>query len=187
MGLHSILHTATSAVGSAGTNPVSEESYSIWPTIALDETTSILHTVLSLQPRVYFLSAHERLNAADQNGAINVQYRLSPHLTLSGRDSFQKSSSVFNQPDWGAGDRVGRGTGNEFFGDCADCGTSYQRLGTSVSTYQFAANGMVGASGTFTNLHYPNPSQVPGLGDSSIRRERHFSIRSVLRECITSA
>ena len=30
-------------------------------------------------------------------------------------------------------------------------------------TYQYALNSMVGASGTFTNLHYPNPSQVPGL------------------------
>ncbi len=34
-------------------------------------------------------------------------------------------------------------------------------------TYQFAANGMLGASGTFTNLHYSNQSQVPGLSDSS--------------------
>jgi len=28
---------------------------------------------------------------------------------------------------------------------------------------------MVGGSGTFTNLHYPNPTQVPGLSDSSSR------------------
>jgi hypothetical protein len=33
--------------------------------------------------------------------------------------------------------------------------------------YQFAANGMVGASGTFSNLHYPNQAEVPGLFDSS--------------------
>ena len=36
-----------------------------------------------------------------------------------------------------------------------------------LSTYQFSANGMIGASGTFTNLHYPNQAQVPGLFDSS--------------------
>ncbi len=40
-------------------------------------------------------------------------------------------------------------------------------FGNLAITYQFAANGMVGASGTFTNLHYPNPAQVPGLFDSS--------------------
>jgi hypothetical protein len=34
-------------------------------------------------------------------------------------------------------------------------------------TYQFSLNGMIGASGTFSNLHYPDPTQVPGLYDSS--------------------
>ena len=37
----------------------------------------------------------------DQNASINFQYRLSPHVTFSARDGFQKSSSVFNQPDLG--------------------------------------------------------------------------------------
>jgi hypothetical protein len=39
--------------------------------------------------------------------------------------------------------------------------------GTAGITAQFAANGMVGASGTFVNLHYPDQAQVPGLFDSS--------------------
>jgi hypothetical protein len=34
-------------------------------------------------------------------------------------------------------------------------------------SYQFARMSMVGASGTFTNLHYPDPAEVPGLYDSS--------------------
>ena len=33
-------------------------------------------------------------------------------------------------------------------------------------TYQFAVNEMIGAGGTFTNLHYPDQTQVPGLFDS---------------------
>jgi hypothetical protein len=36
-------------------------------------------------------------------------------------------------------------------------------------TYQFSRNGMIGTSGTFTNLHYPDPAQVPGLSDSNSR------------------
>jgi len=28
---------------------------------------------------------------------------------------------------------------------------------------------MVGANGTFSNLHYPNPAQVPGLYDAATR------------------
>ena len=34
-------------------------------------------------------------------------------------------------------------------------------------TYQFAVNGMIGAGGTFTNLHYLDPAAVPGLFDST--------------------
>jgi len=33
---------------------------------------------------------------------------------------------------------------------------------------------MVGASGTFTNLHYPNPSEVPGLYDAASRSGSAF-------------
>ena len=82
---------------------MSDESYSIWPTIALDKTTSTLHSVLTYSPGFTFYQHTSGRNEADQNVAINVQYRLTPHLTLSGRDSFQKSSSVFNQPDLGSG------------------------------------------------------------------------------------
>jgi hypothetical protein len=39
--------------------------------------------------------------------------------------------------------------------------------GNAELTYQFSANAMVGASGTFGNLHYSNTAQVPGLFDSS--------------------
>ena len=34
--------------------------------------------------------------------------------------------------------------------------------GNAGITYQFAANSMVGAGGTFTNLHYPDQAEVPG-------------------------
>src|SRR5206468_994871 len=34
-------------------------------------------------------------------------------------------------------------------------------------SYQYALNDMIGASGSFSNLHYANQSQVPGLSDTS--------------------
>jgi hypothetical protein len=40
---------------------------------------------------------------------------------------------------------------------------------TAQLTYQFGLNAMVGASGTFTNLHYSTPTEVPGLYDSASR------------------
>ena len=97
-----------------GTTPVSDVSYSIWPTIALDETTSTLHSVLTYSPGFTFYQRESALDAADQSLSINVEDRLSPHLTFSARDSFQKSSSVFNQPDYGSGSVSGGSQGGNF-------------------------------------------------------------------------
>src|SRR6202041_504577 len=82
-----------------GSTPVSDVSYSIWPTIALDQKTSTLHTVLSYAPGFTFYQRSSSRDEADQNFSINVTDRLSPHVTLSAQDGLHKSSSAFNQPD----------------------------------------------------------------------------------------
>src|ERR1019366_1251311 len=87
------------AVGSITGHPVSDVSYSVAPFVALDETTSRLHFVLTYAPGVTFYQRTSSRNEADQNASIDLQYRLSPHVTFSARDGFQKSSNVFNQPD----------------------------------------------------------------------------------------
>jgi hypothetical protein len=154
-------------LGGISTNPVSDVSYSIWPTIALDETTSTLHSVLTYSPGFTFYQRTGARDEADQNAAIDVHYRLSPHLTFSARDSFQKSSSVFNQPDLASAGTVSGGSQGPNFSVIAPIADLLSNSGNVGVTYQFATNGMVGASGTFTNLHYPNPAEVPGLFDSS--------------------
>jgi hypothetical protein len=148
-------------------HPVSDVSYSVWPTIALDETTTRSHLVLTYAPGYTFYQRESYLNQADQNASINFQYRLSPHVTFSARDGFQKSSSVFNQPDLGAAGVVSGGTQVANQSVIAPIADQLSNSGNVGITYQFAANSMVGASGTFTNLHYPDQGQVPGLYDSA--------------------
>jgi len=94
---------------------------------------------------------------------------LSPHVTASLRDSFQKSSSVFNQPDpLSAGAVLGSGQSSPV-AVVAPVADRLNNTANAELTYQFSRNGMIGAAGTFTNLHYPNSAQVPGLQDSSSR------------------
>ncbi|MGA9306211.1 MAG: hypothetical protein WBW31_12490 [Candidatus Sulfotelmatobacter sp.] len=155
------------AVGPVDGHPVSDVSYSVWPTIALDETTTRSHLVLTYAPGYTFYQRESYLNQADQNASINFQYRLSPHVTFSARDGFQKSSSVFNQPDLGAAGVVSGGTQVANQSVIAPIADQLSNSGNVGITYQFAANSMVGASGTFTNLHYPDQGQVPGLYDSA--------------------
>ncbi len=154
-----------------GTNGkrVSDVSYSVWPTVSLDQTRSRLHWVLSYSPGYTFYQKTSSLNAANQNLAVDLKYRLSPHVTLSLRDSFQKTSNVLNQPNSDLARPVSGGVfvpNDSVIAPIADVLTN---SANATLTYQFSANGMIGASGTFTNLHYPTQAQVPGLSDSSSR------------------
>jgi hypothetical protein len=154
-------------LGGTTINPVSDVSYAIFPNIALDETTPRLHWVLSYSPGFTFYQRVSSRNQENQNVAIDFKYRLSPHVTLSLRDSFQKSSSVLDQPDLASAGAVTGGTQGTGLAIIAPLADQLTNNGNAELTYQFSANGMIGASGTFTNLHYSNPAQVPGLADSS--------------------
>jgi hypothetical protein len=81
-------------------------------------------------------------------------------------DSFRKSSNLLNQPNGFESPVFGSGqvSPETVFAPAAD---QLSNAGTAQIRYQFALNGMVGISGTFTNLHYSNPAEVPGLYDSS--------------------
>jgi len=154
------------AVGLVNGHPESDVSYSVAPTLAIDETTSRTHFVMTYAPGFTFYQHISSRNETDQNAAIDFQYRLSPHVTFAAHDGFQKSSSVFNQPDLGSAGAVSGGTEGGNFSVIAPIADHLTNAGSVGLTYQFALNEMVGASGTFTNLHYPNQSEVPGLFDS---------------------
>ena len=153
-------------LGGITPNPVSDISYSVWPRIALDETTTRLHSVLTYSPGFTFYERTSARNEMDQNVGLDLQYRLSPHVTASVRDTFQKSSNVFNQPDLLAGGVYGSPQ-TPTLAVIPPLADLLRNTANAQLTYQFSATGMIGASGTFTNLHYPNPAEVPGLFDSS--------------------
>jgi hypothetical protein len=154
-------------LGGTTAHPVSDVSYSIFPSIALDRTTTRMHWVLTYSPGFTFYQRVSSRNQDNQDVSIDFKYRLSPHVTLSLRDTFQKSSSVLDQPDLPSANPVtgsAQGPGIAIIAPLADQLTNN---GNAEITYQFSVNGMIGASGTFTNLYYLDSTQVPGLSDSS--------------------
>lgn len=155
------------AVGAVNGHPESDISYSVAPTVALDETTPRLHWLLTYAPGFTFYQRVSARNEADQNASIDLAYRLSPHVTFSAHDGFQKSSNAFNQPDLASSGAVNGGTQGPNLSVIAPVADRLTNAGNVGLTYQFALNSMVGASGTFSNLHYPDLAQVPGLYDSS--------------------
>jgi hypothetical protein len=151
-------------VGDGG-HPVGDTTYSIFPTIALDQTTPRLRQTLTYSPGFTFYQRTSALNEVDQNASANFQYRPSQHTSINVRDTLLKSSSAFSQSESAISGSSQVPSANVIapFGD---------RLANTLNaefSYQFSRNGMVGGGGSLAELHYPNPSQVPGLFNSSSR------------------
>ncbi len=161
-------------LGGRTAGPVSDQSYSLAPTVELDKTTSRTALQLSYAPGFTFYQHTSALNESDQNAAINFQYRITEHLTFTARDSFQKSSNVLNQPNLSAVGGVQQGPDSANFSIIAPLADRLSNAGDVGLSYQTSANSMVGASGSFSNLHYPDLSQVPGLVDASSRSGSAF-------------
>ena len=153
-------------LGAGSGSPVSDLNYSFWPTLGLDKTTPRLHWDLTYAPGFTFYQRTSARNEAGQNALLSFQYRLSPHVTFSAQDTFQKSSSVFDQPNWAAG-AVFSGAQGPNASVIAPVANRLGNFGTVGITYQYGADDMIGARGTFSNLYYPDKTQVTGLWDSS--------------------
>src|SRR6185312_8192451 len=84
-------------LGGVSAHPVSDESYAIAPFIALDQTTSRVHSIVTFNPGFTFYQHTSDRNEADEDAGLNFSFRLRPHVTLRLVDSFRKSSNVLNQ------------------------------------------------------------------------------------------
>jgi hypothetical protein len=144
--------------------PVSDFSYSIRPTISLNQSTPRQQRSFTYSPGFTFYQPTSALNQAEESVVARYQYRLSPHIAVMANESFQQSSSVFNQPDSLAGGPVSGVTQ-----PAAVVAPFAEEIGDQTSaglSYQFSRNGMVGGGGTFAQTNYPNPSQAVGISNS---------------------
>ena len=145
--------------------PVADFSYIIGAALAFDQLTPRLHQTFTYGSDFTLYQHTSARNESDQNASGNFVFRISPHTTASLRDSFQKTTNVFNQPYAGV------------FGSTqpqapAVVAPFADQLGNSSSgdlKYQFSSNGMIGGAGTFATLSYPNPAQANGLSDSNTK------------------
>lgn len=148
---------------------VGDWSYSILPTISINLTRSRYVWTATYAPGFTFYQNTSAYNETDQNLALSGQYRLTKHLTLGLRDYFQRSSNLFSQPLLDGGTTVNGGVQSPNVSIVAPISAALRNTATADLTYQLTRNDMVGVAGTVSNLHFLNPSQVPGLYDSSVR------------------
>ncbi len=171
-----VLNTAydDNVLPEAGTAPISDVSYTISPTIMLDQTTSRLHETFTYRPGFTFYQHNSYLNEVDQNLALDFQYRLSPHLTASVTDTLRKSSTAFNELYALSGGAISGSAQSSLNPVFAPTAAQLNNSANAALSYQFSRDSMFGASGAFTILHYPNPSEAQGLYDSNSRGSAAF-------------
>lgn len=148
---------------------VADWSYSIWPSIEINQTWPRFHWRVAYMPGFTFYQNLNSYNSQDQNLALSGEYRLSPHVTLGLRDSLVRTSNLFNQPTLGSEGTIGgapQGPNNSIITPISD--VLRNTAGANLN-YQFGRNDLVGVGGTVTNLHYLNSSQDAGLYDAAAR------------------
>jgi hypothetical protein len=150
-------------------SPVADWSYSIWPSIEINQTWPRFHWRVAYMPGFTFYQNLSSYNQQDHNLSISGEYRLSPHVTLGLRDSLQRTSNLFNQPAFGSEGTIGgapQGPNNSIVTPVSDV---LRNTAGGDLTYQYGRNDMVGVGGTVTNLHFLNASQDQGLYDAAAR------------------
>lgn len=166
-----ILNTAynDNVLEGQSTTPISDITYSIRPTISLDQTTPRRHWTLKYSPGFTFYQHTTALNAVDQNAALDFQYRLSQHMTISFNGLFQKSSNVFNQPYPFSAGGISGSTQSARAEVVVPFANQLSTIANMELSYQVSRNGMIGAGGIVMRQSYPNLSETSGLYDSNSR------------------
>lgn len=150
-----------------GAHPISAMGYSVNPSIELGRVTPRLRQMWTYDASFTVYQHANALNAADQHASLDLRYLLSPHVSINGRDTFEKGSNLFNQASL-----AGPISGSAASSPANDIAPFADRLSNQAIaglSYQFSAYGMIGASGTTMMLHFPNQVQSGGLADSNSR------------------
>ncbi len=149
-----------------GTQPVSDELYSIWPAVTFSKTTPRQSGSLIYNSGYTFYQHTSALDYLDQNAAFTFQHHFSARTTVNLSDTFSQSSGVFNQPSSFSGGGISGSTSTPTQAIIAPYANQITNAANVGLTYQFAKDAMIGGSASTALFDFPNPSQVAGLDNS---------------------
>ena len=142
-----------SSGGSANT------SETIFPNLSLEHTSARVRWLFGYAGGLTVNQKFTNENQGSHSLNFDSQYRLSPHVNLRVAETFLLTTGFF---DAGTGTQIGGGSGGPNASLITPLATQRSSLTTVESNYHFALNDLVGASGSFYDLHFTNPpSSVP--------------------------
>ena len=154
-------------VYSNGTVPVGSASYSIYPTVGLDVARPRTSFSLLYSPGFTFYQRASSYNESDERLGVDFKYRLSPHVSMTVQDNFSQTSNLLSQQSVDSTTVISGSSQLVSQPIVAPIAEVFRNVGSVGISDQLGPNEMIGANGSFTNLHYPQQSEVPGLYDSS--------------------
>ncbi len=148
---------------SSGENNTSE---TIFPNIKIDETSSRMRWSLGYAGGLTVNQKITSQNQGSHNLNFDSQYRLSPHLNLRVAENFSVTTGLFDVGNGTAGVAGGGGPNVSLITPLA---TQRSSVTTIETNYRFALNDLVGASGSFYDLHFSNvPAAASGTQPTQV-------------------
>jgi hypothetical protein len=170
----------------AGTlTPVADTAVSISPNINYLRSTAKQQENLVYSPNFTFYTPTTTLDSVNQSADGIFQGQLSQHFTLGLQDGFVRTSNVFDESYPFSSVGLGGTTQAPTPAAIAPFAEQVRNQATAFLSYQFSTYGMIGGSGSFADIRFPNPSQSVGLYNSdgsagSVFFDRRFTRRQYL-------
>jgi hypothetical protein len=143
----------------SSSSPIAEKTVSIHPSIDVDHASARREISIKYSPEFIWYEPSSERNEFDQNATVTYRVHMTPHTNFTAVDRFQDSSTEYGGQVSGGSDGTTQGAVPPFA----------KRLTNSASveaSLQMSMNGMIGASGQSTILHYPDSSEIEGVSDS---------------------
>jgi hypothetical protein len=157
---------------------VSNTSETIFPNVRIEATSSRLRWSLGYAAGLTINQKVTNQNQGSHSLTFDSQYRLSPHVNLRVAESFSLTTGFF---DSGNGTGV-IGAGGPNVSLVAPLSTQRSSMTTVETNYHFALNDLIGASGTFYDLHFTNVPAGTPLTDSQTATASTFWLHRLFGE-----
>ena len=157
----------------------SNTSETIFPNIRIEESSSRARWTLGYAGGLTVNQNITSENQGSHNVNFDSQFRLSPHVNLRVAETFSLTTGLF---DAGNGSEVVAGSGGPNESLITPLATQRSSVTTVATNYHFSLNDMVGASGSFYDLHFTNVPAGTQLTDTDTASGSAFWLHRIFHE-----
>jgi hypothetical protein len=162
----------------ASSGEISNTSVSIFPNISIEQSTSRTRWTLGYAGGLTVNQRFTNQNQGSHSLNFDSEYRLSPHVNLRVAENFSLITGFF---DAGNGAGLSAGSGGPNASLITPLATQRSSVTTVETNYHFALNDLVGASGSFYDLHFTNVPAGAQLTNSETASGSAFWLHRIFR------